>query len=250
MVDISTRQNPMRKSTKAREFIDPYEFYLARKRAGLTVKAAADMLHVTERTVRNWENKTSQIPYAAFRLMRIQAGHVVNSSGWEGWTMNRGVLYSPIGRSFEPYTLTYLGNYLWMARQWLKEKRLANAAKTLTPNPKSPLSPRRQDTGELALCPNPLPLLKKAPEVEQPERDGKLCEDLMADKNQPIGRASDVSGVHTLAHAKNTPDVQPLQSIWGRVNSPHTPKFAKFGNVSEFGRIGAAANDMIMWEEQ
>jgi hypothetical protein len=85
------------------------------------------MLNVTTKTLRNWENGSSSIPYAAFRLMRLFGGHSLVDKAWEGWSLNKGVLYSPVGRAFEPYQLTYLSNYLWMARQWLKEREAASA---------------------------------------------------------------------------------------------------------------------------
>lgn len=49
--------------------------------------------------------------------------------------MYRGVLYSPAGRGFEPYQLTYLGNYLWMAKQWLKDRINAKTLKPSTDEP-------------------------------------------------------------------------------------------------------------------
>lgn len=129
MVDLPTCKIAMRTQKIKRKWIDGEDFYLARHRAGLTVAQAADMLNVTTRTLRNWENRSSRIPYAAFRLMRLSAGYALIGKAWEGWSIWKGVLYSPTGRGFEPYQLTYLGNYLWMARQWLKERTDANAAR-------------------------------------------------------------------------------------------------------------------------
>lgn len=61
--------------------------------------------------------------------MRLFGGYALVGKQWEGWSINRGVLYSPAGRAFEPYQLLYLGNYLWMAKQWLKERAEATANK-------------------------------------------------------------------------------------------------------------------------
>ena len=132
MVDLPACKTVMSAKKTKRKWIDGEDFYVARRRAGLTPGQAADMLQVTTRTMRNWENGSSRIPYAAFRLMRLSAGHVLVGKAWEGWTIYQGVLYSPAGRGFEPYQLTYLGNYLWMARQWLKDRMAASAAKTKT----------------------------------------------------------------------------------------------------------------------
>ncbi len=118
-----------------RKWVDGEDFYVARRRAGLTPGQTADMLQVTTRTVRNWENGTSKIPYAAYRLIRLSAGHALIDNAWDGWSIWQGVLYSPAGRGFEPYQLIYLSNQLWMARRWLQERA---AAKTLTPKTLNP----------------------------------------------------------------------------------------------------------------
>gem|GEM_PF-6320561 len=77
------------------------------------------MLDVDERTVRNWEKGKSPIPYTAFRVMRLAGGYKLLDKGWEGWAIWQGKLYSPSGRSFEPYELNYLANQLQMARYFI-----------------------------------------------------------------------------------------------------------------------------------
>jgi hypothetical protein len=86
------------------------------------------MLGVNERTIRNWENGTSAIPYAAFRLMRMAAGYQLLGKEWEGWTLWRGLLWTPENRSFAPHELRYIANYLSMARHWIRERQAARAA--------------------------------------------------------------------------------------------------------------------------
>src|SRR5690606_22153509 len=99
MVDISTGQTAMR-NQKKRRWIDPEGFYLARRRAGLTVGATADMLDVTERTIRNWENGKAAIPYAALRIVRMAAGYQLVGKDWDGWVIWRGQLWTPENRGF------------------------------------------------------------------------------------------------------------------------------------------------------
>ena len=127
MVDLSTGKAVMPTKKTKRKWIDRDEFYVARCRAGLTTVKAAAMLDVTERTIRNWENGTSNIPYSAFRLMRLAGGYVFAGKGWEGWTFSHGKLWTPENRSFEPHELRYIAHYLSMARFWIK---------TRTTNPK------------------------------------------------------------------------------------------------------------------
>ena len=106
----------MRTKSKARKYIEPEGFYVARRRAGLTMMQVAELLEVDIRTVRNWENSSCKIPYAAFRLMRMAGGYSLLGKAWEGWALWQGKLFSPAGRSFEPHELQYLGNYIAMAR--------------------------------------------------------------------------------------------------------------------------------------
>ena len=120
------------KPNKARKWIDPEKFRLSRLRAGLTREQAADKLDVTLNTIRNWEESHSPVPYAAFRMMRLYGGYMLADNGWENWTMWKGKLYSPAGRSFEPHELLYVSNYFTSARLFLKERK---SLKAETPSP-------------------------------------------------------------------------------------------------------------------
>lgn len=112
----------MRTKSKTRKYIDPEGFYIARRRAGLTMMKAADLLDVDIRTIRNWENGSSKIPYAAFRIMRLAGGYALLGKEWEGWALWEGKLFTPAGRSFEPHELQYVGNYISMARLFIKSR--------------------------------------------------------------------------------------------------------------------------------
>ena len=111
------------KPNKARKWIDPEQFRLARHRAGLTREQAAERLDVTLNTIRNWEEENSPVPYCAFKVMRLLGGYVLNGKSWEDWTMWKGKLYSPAGRSFEPHELLYVSNYFTAARLFLQERK-------------------------------------------------------------------------------------------------------------------------------
>lgn len=103
-------------------YIEPDSFYVSRRRAGLTTKAAAEMLDINERTIRNWEKGKSRIPYAAFRLMRVMAGYEFIDKRWDGWSFFDGALWTPEGRRFEPHELRYVGTYISLARGFLEIK--------------------------------------------------------------------------------------------------------------------------------
>jgi len=89
----------------------------------LTIDQAADMLHVTPRTISSWEKGATRIPYSAYKLFRMLANGEFLSGAWEGWRVRADTLYTPSGRAFSPYHLYYLSNYMTMARYWLSESK-------------------------------------------------------------------------------------------------------------------------------
>ena len=122
MVDLPTCEAVMRTKKKARKYIDPDAFNLARRKAGLTVKQASIELDVNERTIRNYENGAVQIPYPAFRIMRLLAGYSLLGKSWEGWGFHQNKLWTPEGRSFEAHELRYIATYISLARTFLKTR--------------------------------------------------------------------------------------------------------------------------------
>jgi hypothetical protein len=52
---------------------------------------------------------------------------------WDGWVIWRGQLWTPENRGFAQHELRYIANYLWMARQWLKEQAARRLALSLSP---------------------------------------------------------------------------------------------------------------------
>jgi DNA-binding transcriptional regulator YiaG len=133
MVDLSTCETAVRVSkakSKPTRWIDPEKFRIARLRAGLKQVQAADMLDVSVKTLRNWEESRSPVPYAAFRVMRLMGGYLLAGKAWEGWTLKDDQLFSPEGRSFKPHELRYISNYFTMARLFLKSR---DSLKTQTP---------------------------------------------------------------------------------------------------------------------
>lgn len=81
-------------------------FRHARHACWLTVPQAAKLLHVSVRTVHNWEAGIVRVPFAAYKLMRILRGvELPNGCGllseaWAGWRFQDDKLISPEGRAF------------------------------------------------------------------------------------------------------------------------------------------------------
>ncbi len=65
--------------------------------AALTCSQAAQLLRVTVRTVRNWEQGKARVPYSAFEFLRISSGYALPGAPWVGWSIRGDALYSPEG---------------------------------------------------------------------------------------------------------------------------------------------------------
>jgi len=101
---------------------DGEDFKCARLLAGRSPAEVAELLRVTARTVRNWESGRCQVPYAAFKLMRIMTGYALPGEAWRGWCIRDGVLWSPTGRAFEAWGMGYLSLVFGMAREFLRAR--------------------------------------------------------------------------------------------------------------------------------
>lgn len=67
---------------------------------GLDLPGCAKLLHVTERTLHNWESGKHDIPFAAYRLLRLLNHMELPGDSWAGWCFHGGKLWTPEGRSF------------------------------------------------------------------------------------------------------------------------------------------------------
>lgn len=99
------------------------DFIYSRMVSRMTQQEAADLLHVSLRTVKNWESGNATIPYSAFKLIRIVGLHELPTEHWSGWVISQGALWSPAGRRFEAHELLFIGNMFGMARAWMKHRQ-------------------------------------------------------------------------------------------------------------------------------
>src|SRR5664279_5702224 len=109
----------------SRVYIDPSDFYLMRRRAFLTTQQACKLLDVNHRTLLNWEQGKSRIPYTAYRVLKIKVGYLFDDECFEDWFVRGDTLWSPEGRGFKRHELRYIGKYFWMARKWIAERQAA-----------------------------------------------------------------------------------------------------------------------------
>lgn len=69
---------------------------------GLSVQDVANFLQVTPRTVQLWVSGRVRIPYAAYKLLRLQLRYELPGQHWQGWHLSAGRLYTPEGHELDP----------------------------------------------------------------------------------------------------------------------------------------------------
>lgn len=55
----------------------------------------AKFLHVSERTLHNWENGIHAVPFVALKLLRIMNRYELPDPAWRDWVFHRGKLWTP-----------------------------------------------------------------------------------------------------------------------------------------------------------
>lgn len=135
---------------KTRAYVDPESFRVERLKAGLTRKAAAALLHVSERSVRNWEAGRATIPHCAFRLMCIEAGYHLPGEHWRGFILRGDTIWSPEGKAFSAHDLAWWQLTCELARERRDRAfELAAAANQSVPEAQAAL-PRAADRREVS----------------------------------------------------------------------------------------------------
>lgn len=138
--------------------------------------ACAKNFHVTERTLHNWETGKNDIPYTAYRLLRLLNRMELPGETWAGWYFAGGTLYTPEG-----YPLTGHDGSWWslLVRQAAMFRELmargaegraegaplrgGASAWAAAPGPVAPATGRRE-----ALAPVPLTAWPSSPRFQQP----------------------------------------------------------------------------------
>ncbi|MDO5087269.1 MAG: VC1465 family Xer recombination activation factor [Comamonadaceae bacterium] len=89
----------------------------------------AQFLHVCERTLHNWERGKHDVPYAAFRLLRITCGMALPGQAWRGWSLRGGKLWTPEGIGIDPQTAFWWALLVRRAETGSKALRALHEAK-------------------------------------------------------------------------------------------------------------------------
>jgi Phage protein len=75
----------------------------------LSRPATAKLLHVSLRTVHNWETGKVRIPYAAYKLVRLFNSYEIFHPIWKDWRIVGSRLITPEGHSLEA------GSFHWLS---------------------------------------------------------------------------------------------------------------------------------------
>lgn len=144
----------------------------------------AKNFHVTERTLHNWETGKNDIPFTAYKLLRLLNRMELPGSSWAGWCFLGGTLYTPEG-----YPLTGGDGSWWslLVRQAVMFRELmargaegraegappcgGASARAAAPGPDAQASGRRE-----ALAPVPLTPWSTTPPFQQPAQALKLSD--------------------------------------------------------------------------
>jgi hypothetical protein len=103
--------------------------------AGLSVDAAAQLLHVSPRTIYAWFSGAAQVPYAAYKLVRVLRYFELPGDAWRGWHFAAGKLWSPEGFGFEPHESSWWSLLVRQARCFQALYERAQAGRSDVPDP-------------------------------------------------------------------------------------------------------------------
>lgn len=78
-------------------------------RLGFSVADVAQFLQVSTRTVHEWISGRVRIPFAAYKLLRVQLHYELPGQAWNGWHLSAGRLYTPEGYELHPKDFTWWG---------------------------------------------------------------------------------------------------------------------------------------------
>ena len=135
---------------------------------GMDLPACAKFLHVTERTLRNWESGKHDIPYAAYRLLRLTNRMELPGDSWAGWSFYGGKLISPEGRVFVGTDSAW---WSLLIRRATKNDREASAARTASAPPVQRERAEGALAGSVARCPTALDVgRREAPALDLSNR--------------------------------------------------------------------------------
>ncbi|WLA10716.1 VC1465 family Xer recombination activation factor [Xanthomonas translucens] len=146
------------------------EFREARYLLGLTHVQCAQLLRVSVRTVQNWESCRSQIPHAAYKLLRILSSGKYLGHQWRDFHVSGGVLVTPEGHQFPAADLSW---WSLCVRQAEAYRQMRRAQRGAPPEPPGALASSM--LAQVRSAPSNLPARQARSEVLKPAGDPPQC---------------------------------------------------------------------------
>lgn len=110
---------------------------------GMDLPACAKYLHVTERTLHNWMAGKHDIPFAAYKLLRLLNRMDLPGQAWAGWSFYDGKLWSPEGRARSIQWMR-LGGDCWCGVQAPSKHYVAGVHEAVRARPQAKAKPRQR----------------------------------------------------------------------------------------------------------
>ncbi len=83
---------------------------------GFNASEAAQLLHVSTRSVHNWVSGSVPVPFMAVKLLRLMLRYELPGKAWEGWHLSAGRLYTPEGFELAPHEVSWWSLLVRQAR--------------------------------------------------------------------------------------------------------------------------------------
>jgi hypothetical protein len=105
---------------------------------GLQHPEAAKVLHVSLRTLQNWLSGRHEVPYAAYKLLRLLRYMELPGESWSGWHFSRGQLITPEGRAISGHDGSWWSLLVRQSRGFTSVYADMQAAKAAALAPEGP----------------------------------------------------------------------------------------------------------------
>lgn len=224
--------------------VPAWKFREARLQCALNLEACADLLQVSERTVRNWESGSARIPYTAYKLMRLLRGGKVLGPEWRDYFIRGAELVTPEGRRFHVGDLAWWSLVVLQAQQWRNtvadqnNREPISVGVSLMRHPKAP----RERSRRKAVAAGPLRVQRgagRAGGVRIPSVPLDVAQEAPVASAVSIPRATrPAAGKDPLAGyvASNSGTVERAKSPSTDGQGPESKPLKSKGNSSEFSR--------------
>ena len=113
--DSQVKRQALKRETRREQGLQLRSLY---RELGHDRTSVAKFLHVTPRTLFNWESGRSPVPFSTLKLLRLLVRSELPGKEWAGWCFNRGTLWTPEGYGFKAKDFAWLSMTIRRARMF------------------------------------------------------------------------------------------------------------------------------------